>query len=266
MSEQKLPVVDPEATEAATSGAVPPPPVEVNVSALRLIGTLTLASVIAGIAIVVAFKWTKPTIDAHDAQVLAAGITEVLGGASRYQTVYLDKGSFTPTPADTTGLQKVYVGYDEAGKPTGVAMEGAEPGFQDIIDLLFGYDPATNEVVGMTVLQNNETPGLGARIATDSAFIKAFIDVGAPILGIKATQGTPKHDEVVMITGSTISSRAVIKIIDDKLAELKKPVDAYWATIAGTAATNGAAGGAGGASTAGAPKAAATSSAGGGRP
>jgi electron transport complex protein RnfG len=242
MTEKKLPVVESENPANGSNGDGPPPPVEADVSAFRLIGTLTLAGAVAGIAIVVAFKWANPKIQAYNAKVLAAAVTNVLGGATRYQTVYLDDGKLTPTPPDTAGLDRVYVGYDEAGKPTGIAMENAEPGFQDVIDLLFGYDPSTGDVIGMKVLTSNETPGLGARITSDSVFIKQFNDLLAPLVGVKEGQGKGKKDEVVMITGSTISSRAVIKIINDRIDAMKKPVDAYWSTLAGgvTTASGGA--------------------------
>jgi hypothetical protein len=42
-----------------------------------------------------------------------------------------------------------------------------------------------------------------------------------------------------MITGSTISSRAVIKIINDRLDAIQKPVDAYWSTITGATSSPG---------------------------
>lgn len=234
MSEQKLPMAN--GTSAKHGDEATQPPRQVEVSSLRLVATLAIAGALAGMAIVTAFKWTKPSIDAHAALELQKAVLQVLGGATTYKTAFLENGQFTLTqPADTAGVPKVYVGYDPNGQPRGVAMEAAEPGFQDVITLLFGYDPSTRNVIGMKVLNSNETPGLGARITNDSVFIKQFDDVATPLVGVKEGQGKGKKDEVVMITGSTISSRAVIKIIDDKLDVLQKPVDAYWATIAGTA-------------------------------
>jgi electron transport complex protein RnfG len=236
MSEQKLPMTG-DVQEAQGNGAgegPPPPPRQIEASSVRLVATLSVAGALAGMAIVVAFQWTKPSIDANAARELAQAVTEVLGEAKTYKTIYLEDGKFTAEPKDTAGLDKVYVGYDPNGQPVGVAMEAAEPGFQDIIDLIFGYDPAKRDVVGMKVLQNLETPGLGARIATDSSFVDQFNDVSTPLIGVKEGQGKGGHNEVVMITGSTISSRAVIKIIDDRLEAIQKPVDAYWSTIAGT--------------------------------
>jgi len=233
VSEQKLPMAEDNGSAA--------PPRQVEASSVRLVSTLTVAGALAGMAIVMVFQWAKPRIDAYKAKVLAEAVTQVLGGATRYQTVYLVGDHFTTERVDTAGLDSVYVGYDANGQPRGVAMEAAEAGFQDVIDLLFGYDPSKDDVIGMTVLTSNETPGLGAKITYDSTFIGEFDGVGTPLKGVKKDRAKGQHDEVVMITGATISSRAVIKIINDRLDAIKKPVDAYWSTLATAATTSNAA-------------------------
>jgi len=214
--------------------------VEVESSSVRLVGTLAVAGALAGLAIVVVFQWAEPRIDAWRAQVLAEAVTEVLGGAERYETVYLDDGAFTASPvADTAGLDRVYVGYDADGDRVGVAMVGAQPGFQDIIRLIFGYDPETGEVIGMRVLESKETPGLGDKIEKDSAFVAEFAGVEAPLVGLKSGRETGAAAEVTMITGATISSRAVIDIINARLDAVRTEVDAFW-TSGGRPAAGGA--------------------------
>lgn len=220
MSERPLPMAG-----GGGSGA----PVEVESSSVRLVGTLAVAGALAGLAIVLVFQWAEPRIDAWRARVLAEAVTEVLGGAERYETVYLQDGAFTASPvADTAGLDRVYVGYDADGGRVGVAMVGAQAGFQDIIRLIFGYDPETGQVIGMRVLESKETPGLGDKIEKDSAFVAEFGAVEAPLIGLKAGRETGAASEVVMITGATISSRAVIDIINARLGAVRSEVDALW--------------------------------------
>jgi H+/Na+-translocating ferredoxin:NAD+ oxidoreductase subunit G len=243
MSERKLPMAHVHGGHGNGSRGPGAPPIQVEASSLRLVATLAVAGAVAGMAIVTAFRLTKPSIDEHNAADLAAAVTEVLGGAKTYKTAYLEGGTFTLEPRDTAGLDRIYVGYDANGQPDGVAMEAAEPGFQDVIDLIFGFDPSKGDVIGMKVLHNLETPGLGARIGTDSSFLDQFDDASTPLLGVKEGQGKGKKNEVVMITGSTISSRAVIKIINDRLGAIRKPVETYWSTIAGTSSMTSAGGG-----------------------
>ena len=243
MSEQKLPMSG-QAAGAPSDGApteqAPLPP---STSSYRLVGTLAIAGALAGAAIVLVFQWAKPRIEAHQAEVLAAAITEVLGGPERYETVYVENGALTTQPADTSGLDRVYVGYDAAGAPLGVAMASEEAGFQDIIRVIFGYDPGSGDLLGMKVLESKETPGLGDKIEKDSSFVGEFSDVGTPLLGVKKDRATGAHEEVVMITGATISSRAVIGIINHRLEALKDPVSAYWSTVTVPATTAPAVGG-----------------------
>lgn len=242
MSEQKLPMAggaDPGAPDGApddtpgpNAGDAAGAPVTVTASSARLIGTLALAGALAGLAIVIVFQWAKPRIDAYQAKILAEAVTEVLGGPERYETVYMEDGRLTLTPSDTTGLDRVYIGFDDVGQRVGVAMVSAEAGFQDIVRVIFGYDPDSEDLLGMKVLESKETPGLGDKIEKDSIFVAEFSEVGTPLLGVKKNRATGAHDEVVMITGATISSTAVINIINHRLEVMKDPVRTFWSSSA----------------------------------
>jgi len=229
-SEVRLPMVPDAGAEGNASGDAPR---NVDVSALRLVATLALAGGLAGLVIVLVYQWSQPRIEAHQARVLTEAIYEVLGGPERYETAFLVGDAFTvapPATADTAALERVYVGFDEAGRPMGVAVAAAEPGFQDVIRLIFGFDPGSGEVVGMKVLESKETPGLGDKIGKDSAFVAEFSGVAVPLAGVKAGRAFGTPNEVDMITGATISSRAVIDIINHRLEGLGAPIRQYWAS------------------------------------
>ena len=164
------------------------------------------------------------------AAVLREAVQEVLADPARYDTLYVVGAAITgsiPVDADPRGFEKVYLGYDDAGTPVGFAIPGAEPGFQDLIRLLFGYDPRSNRVIGMRILESKETPGLGDKIEKDAAFVAAFERVTAPIQGVKVGRGQGDEHEIDMITGATISSRTVIAIINHRLEALGPLLDAY---------------------------------------
>ena len=233
MSEERLGVGSPSSDVAS-------PPVEVESSSVRLVTTLATAGALAGLAIVLVFQWANPHIEAWRAEVLAEAVTEVIGGAERYQTAFLVGSEFAWAPdADTTELDRVYVGYDGDGRPVGVAGVGGEPGFQDVIRLMFGYDPETGDVIGMKVLESKETPGLGDKIEKDSTFLEAFARVASPLVGLKRGRERGADGEVTMITGATISSRAVIDIINHRLETLREPIAGLWASslVAGAGGT-----------------------------
>ncbi len=232
MSEDRkeLPVTESQAYRdgpAFESDAGPGPRVE-DVPAWRLITTLAVAGALAGLLIVGVFEWAQPQILEYRARVLTDAIGEVLGGPERVQTLYVDGGRLVEEPpagVDTVKAEKVYAGYSASGAPMGYAIVGAEPGFQDVIQLIFGYDPASGEVLGMRVLESKETPGLGDAIIKDEAFVAEFDGVGTPLQGVKDPTGAA--DEVDMITGATISSQAIINIINPRLEALDGVLKGY---------------------------------------
>lgn len=206
----------------------PAPPTErPNVAPGRLLATLAGAGAVAGLLIVFVFGWTQPTIQAYKARMLQEAVYEVLEAPDHYDTLYAYAGTLHDSPPPGVGprdkgLEIVYHGYRTDGTSIGYAIPAGEPGFQDVIRLIFGYDPETGTILGMKVLESKETPGLGDKIEKDQDFVSQFQGAGSPLKGMKARDvtGTDPH-EVAMITGATISSRAVIRIINNALERLQ---------------------------------------------
>jgi electron transport complex protein RnfG len=98
-----------------------------------------------------------------------------------------------------------------------VAVTAREPGFQEELSLMIGLDPATGVLTGIKVLEQKETPGLGDKIETDSAFGNQFPGALTPLRRDKVRAGGDPS-EVQIITGATISSRAVIRIVNNAVA------------------------------------------------
>ena len=98
---------------------------------------------------------------------------------------------------------------------------------QDVIRLMFGYDAEQQRLLGMRVLDNKETPGLGDAIVKDEAFVGEFDGVATPVVGVKKGAGRGGPGEVDMITGATISSRTVISVINHRIEALQPLLAAY---------------------------------------
>ena len=208
-------------SDHASGAAVPAPATQV--SPWRLIATLGGAGALAGALIVVAYLLTLPAIEAHRTQVLNAAITEVLRGPARYDTLYVVGGAIRRDPppgADPKTLEKVYLGHAADGKPVGYAVVAQEPGFADVVRVIFGYDPATKKLLGMKVIESKETPGLGDGIEKNKKYVSQFAGRATPLKGVKVGAGKGDPSEVDFITGATISSRTVVRIINNALARL----------------------------------------------
>lgn len=226
-------VADDPRTEPDSGGGPPggPPqaPERPPTSSARLITTLATAGALAGLVIVLVFGWANPRIQAYRAMVLREAIQEVLDGPETVRTYYVVDGALSETPAagaDTITAEKVHLGLDAEGQPIGYAITGQEPGFQDYIFVIFGYDPSADRVLAMKVLESKETPGLGDKIMKDSSFVAGFRQAAAPLEGVKPGRGSGSDNEVDMVTGATISSRTVIGIINHRIESLDPVLEA----------------------------------------
>jgi electron transport complex protein RnfG len=219
---------DGEATQAA---AQMPAPVQepAEVRATSLLATLGAGGVVAGVLLVIAYGVTLPRIEANRAHALHLAVNEVLKSPERYDTLYVvDKALVRKPPegVDPKKIEKVYLGYGPGDRRIGFAIVAGEPGFQDTVRLIFGYDSGKKQLIGMKVLESKETPGLGDKIEKDPAFVGQFSGAQAPLTGVKKGKRS-KPSEVDMITGATISSKAVIRIINNALERLGPQVEAY---------------------------------------
>jgi H+/Na+-translocating ferredoxin:NAD+ oxidoreductase subunit G len=213
---------------AMSSGAAPNATKDVR--SWRLLALMTTAGAIAGLLIVTAYQMTLPRIDQHKGEVERAAVQEVLEAPHHFDTLYLYRGTLVkhlPAGTSTKGLEKVYLGFDARGKRVGFALSGTENGFQDPVTVMFGYDAAAHRLIAMKVIGNKETPGLGNKIESDSTFINGFVNAAAPLNGVKKDRGKRTPNDVVLITGAAISSRAVVRIINDAIAHWQPFMDAY---------------------------------------
>ena len=218
---------------AEGSGSGSATPAGSQVAPGKLVATLAMAGALAGLVIVLVFQWADPQIQAHRAAALRAAVLEVLSEPASYRSLYVTPEGLTdaaPAGTDTLTAEKVFLGFDETGAPVGFAVTGAEPGFQDFIHLIFGYDADSRRLLGMKVLESKETPGLGDKIVKDMDFVTGFQGVETPLVGVKQGAATGADDEVDMITGATISSRTVIGIINHRVEALGAALEAHATT------------------------------------
>ena len=211
----------------ATAGLAPVERKEVP--SWRLLALMTSAGAIAGALIVSVYLLTLPRIERHKSEVERAAVLEVLKSPASFDTLYLVDGALVKTlPAGTQAreLEKVYLGRDASGKRVGFAVSGTENGFQEPITVMFGYDATSHAVIAMKVISNKETPGLGDKIVKDTMFVHEFAGAASPLAGVKRGNGKTPND-VEMITGATISSRAVIQIINNAIARWQPLMDKY---------------------------------------
>lgn len=182
---------------------------------VRLILTLGVAGLLSGLALVGIYEVTLPRIQANHAAALQKAVFQVLPGTASFKRLAWDGSSLVEDESAPTD-QAIFAGYDAGGALTGFAMPGAGPGFQDTIRVLYGFDPVKQRIVGFQVLESRETPGLGDKIFKDAAFQENFRSLAvAPEIKLVKTGARSADNEVDGITGATISSKAITRILNN---------------------------------------------------
>ncbi len=106
-------------------------------------------------------------------------------------------------------VKEIYRAENESGETVGYCVSVAPNGFGGAIEMIVGVK--TDETLtGIKIVSLSETPGLGSK-AQEPDFKDQFDDksVKEPLTVIKS--GTAKNNEVMAISGATISSNAVTK-------------------------------------------------------
>ena len=187
-----------------------------EVRSARLVLTLAVAGLISGVAIIGIYEATLPTITINKARELREAVFKVVPGVTQMQKLVYSNGELISSTKTEKDEQPVYAAYDADGVFVGYAIPGAGPGFQDTIGLLYGYQPDRQLVTGMEVLESRETPGLGDKIYKDADFVASFKElmIEPEIVAVKKGKRS-KPNEIDAITGATISSKAVVRIINE---------------------------------------------------
>ena len=108
----------------------------------------------------------------------------------------------------------IYLSINKGQKGAAFSVSGT--GFWGPIIVMVGVDPETLSIKGIEILQQEETPGLGARIEEDS-FRKQFKgkNMNSPI-GMMIKGAKPGPNDVEAVAGATLSSKFMEDIINEK--------------------------------------------------
>lgn len=172
-------------------------------SLTNMVIVLTLIAIIAGGALAYVNDFTAPQIEKINKENLDAGIKSVMGSDNIQVADPVENSGFT-----------CYAINDSDGNSLGSAVTTSENAFGGPMKILVGFD---NEgvILGYTVLEHAETPGLGAKANT-------WFQKGqkGDIIGKNPGKDVFKVSKDVeggidAITASTITSRAFLLAIEN---------------------------------------------------
>jgi electron transport complex protein RnfG len=109
----------------------------------------------------------------------------------------------------------------DTSRPMGYAFLARGPGYSSTIETIVGID-TTGKVLGMKILYQSETPGLGTKLQEvkygekEAWYPRQYLGKAAGVLAVDKDGG-----EIRAITGATVSSRAVTRSINEGYARLR---------------------------------------------
>lgn len=182
----------------------------------KMIVVLTLIATLSGAVLAFWDGFTAPKIQQHQLEALKAAIAEVLPEYDHYEEVQAGEKTF-------------YAGKRADGSTVGVAFRVEGSGFQGKIVMMVGMNPAFTRMTGLSVLEQVETPGLGTKIVNDPTnkqnpewFTAQFEGVDPfPEITVVKNQKPSGDSQIQAITGATISSKSVVKILNNTIEQAK---------------------------------------------
>lgn len=204
----------------------------------QMFAVLVTVGVLSSLVLAGTYTVTQPRIEQNKRDKLQKAIFVVLPKAKD-----CERNSANECQNIGTENFQVYKGLDENQDLVGYAFVAEGSGFQGPIGMIVGIEHDLDTLLGMKVLEQTETPGLGAKIAQETTkqdFYEQF--TGLPVdVASAQVQEKPATDEtsnlynfviclkaddlnlqndIQAITGATISSQAVVSIINKNLMEL----------------------------------------------
>lgn len=183
----------------------------------KMIIVLTFITVLSGAILSTWDNITEPSVTAYKLHELQKAIAKVLPQYDAYKEI---------TDQDMT----LYIGVlEDIPGPVGVAFEAVGNGFQGKISIMVGMNPDFTEIFAIKILEQIETPGLGTKIVEDPTnktdpfwWPNQFKGLQTnPEIGIVKNIKPTRRNDIQAITGATISSKAVVSILNSQIQKAK---------------------------------------------
>jgi electron transport complex protein RnfG len=178
-------------------------------SLTNMLVVLTVIAIVAAGVLASVNAVTAPQIKKINAENLAAGIKAVMGSDEIQVSEPWEKDAFV-----------VYDIDDKDGNKLGKAVVTAENGFSGAIKVLVGFN-TEGDILGYTVLEHAETPGLGAK--ANEWFQDKIIGMNP---GKSNFTVSKDGGDVDAITASTVTSRAFLRAIQNAYDRIMAEKDA----------------------------------------
>lgn len=122
---------------------------------------------------------------------------------------------------ETVGGLRTFRALDAEQREVGRVLAVSGQGFADRIELLVALNRAGDTITGLYIVDQKETPGLGDFITKDKWRAQFAGKPATKPLSVTKT-GAHRPEQVDGVTGATISSEAVVTIVNAAIASWRK--------------------------------------------
>jgi len=176
-----------------------------------MVAVLTTVGLFSAIVLVGMFQYANPFIEENRRQVLEASILKVLPEARSYRVMDEKQG--------------IYQGLDATDRPVGYAFVSEGSGYQGKIRMMVGIGRDLTQLTGLEILEDLETPGLGAKI-NEKNFKDQFVGLEVlPRIEYVQNRKPDRPNAIQAITGATISSRSVVKALNKDIERIRRMLE-----------------------------------------
>ena len=190
---------------------------------LKQSALVLILSIVFGILLALVYAKTNQQYIANQDAATIESIAKTIPGAAA-------AGDLQTVKVPLSDGQEVYKVLDSQ-KLLGWAYVAKGKGFGGDIKLLIGLNPQADGLVGIHILEDVETPGIGHKINQEVAWLSKFrprdgqpIPLNKPLVVVKTTPKAGNPYQIQAITGATISSKAVVSIINDTAGKIAQQI------------------------------------------
>jgi electron transport complex protein RnfG len=169
---------------------------------------LAIYTIVGCVGLAFVYNSTSKTIAQRQEADLQAGLQEVFPAAT----------GFTPTDKVTSSNPKIvfdaaYTANGPSGS-LGIAVKVHGPSYGGDTTLIVGVS-TDGTITGVKVLENKDTPGLGANAANPKYYVDKATKTTFPgqFAGKKVTDAFVVKQDVIAITSATITSRSITNLV-----------------------------------------------------
>ncbi len=163
----------------------------------RLGAFLMTVCLFSALALAFTYQVTAPRIEENRAEMERAALQRVIPGAASFEETRIDNG--------VAAVENIYSGLRD-GVTVGHAIRAVSPGYAGDVVVMVGIQERA--ITTVEVLEQTETPGLGARI-TEADFLDGFSGLPA--------DSTAVDGVIDSIAGATVSTDAVVEAVGHAL-------------------------------------------------